>query len=168
MKLTMAAIAKELNRRELTEAAVYLAVGLPLTWVGQQKDSFIRYLTQVRNLEYTFNGKDYDVEIVGVEMFAQGFAAVADRLKEFIGEKLRSGSGSYTVAIVDALTKEAALGSGLPDADALKAIVRQAVAVALQELPMQPISASAENSGKDEITDEDFGVADDFMSALGC
>ena len=83
-------------------------------------------------------------------------------------EKLRSGSGSYTVAIVDALTKEAALGSGLPDADALKAIVRQAVAEALRELPMQPVSASAESSGKDEITDEDFGVADDFMSALGC
>ena len=64
LKLTMAAIAKELNRRGLTEAPVYLAVGLPLTWVGQQKDSFIRYLTQVRNLEYTFNGKDYDVEII--------------------------------------------------------------------------------------------------------
>ena len=71
LKLTMAAIAKELNRRGLTEASVWLAVGLPLTWVGQQKDSFIRYLTQVRNLEFRFNGKDYAVEVVGVEMYAQ-------------------------------------------------------------------------------------------------
>lgn len=85
LKLTMAAIAKELNKRGLTEAPVWLAVGLPLTWVGQQKDSFIRYLTQVRNLEFRFNGKDYAVEVVGVEMYAQGFAAVADRLKEFSG-----------------------------------------------------------------------------------
>ena len=42
LKLTMAAIAKELKLRGLTEAPVYLAVGLPLTGVGQQKDSFIR------------------------------------------------------------------------------------------------------------------------------
>ena len=47
LKLTMAAVARELNMRGLTEASVILAVGLPLTWVGQQKDSFIRYLTQV-------------------------------------------------------------------------------------------------------------------------
>ena len=100
LKLTMAAIAKELNRRGLTEAPVYLAVGLPLTGVGQQKDSFIRYLTQVRNLEYTFNGKDYDVEIVGVEMFAQGFAAVADRLKEFTGVNMLCDIGNGTMNIM--------------------------------------------------------------------
>ncbi len=85
-------------------------------------------------------------------------------------EKLRSGSGSYTVAIVDALTKGAALGSGLPDADALKAIMRQAFLEAMRELPitMQPIIASDESSGNGEISDEDFDIADDFMSALGC
>ena len=90
LKLTMTAIAKELNLRGLTEAPVWLAVGLPLTWVGQQKDSFIRYLTQVRNLEFRFNGKDYAVEIVGEEMYAQGFAAVADRLKEFTGVNMNN------------------------------------------------------------------------------
>lgn len=83
-------------------------------------------------------------------------------------ERLRSASGSYTATIVDALTASPENPASFPDADALKAIVRQAVAEALRELPMQPVSASAENSGKDEITDEDFGVADDFMSALGC
>lgn len=55
-----------------------------------------------------------------------------------------------------------------PDADELKAIVRQAVAEALQELPVQPVSVSAESSGKGEISDEDFDIADDFMSGLGC
>ena len=82
--------------------------------------------------------------------------------------RLRSSPGSYTVSVVDALTTSPENPASLPDADALKAIVRQAVAEALRELPMQPVSASAESSGKDEITDEDFGVADDFMSALGC
>ena len=100
LKLTMAAIAKELNRRGLTEASVWLAVGLPLTWVGQQKDSFIRYLTQVRNLEFRFNGKDYAVEVVGVEMYAQGFAAVADRLKEFSGVNMLCDIGNGTMNIM--------------------------------------------------------------------
>ena len=45
---------------------------------------------------------------------------------------------------------------------------RQAVAEALHELPVQLISDSAESSGKGEISDEDFDIADDFMSGLGC
>ena len=100
LKLTMAAIAKELNKRGLTEAAVYLAVGLPLTWVGQQKNEFTRYLTKIRNLEFQFNGIDYAVEIVGVEMFAQGFSAVADRLKEFTGVNMLCDIGNGTMNIM--------------------------------------------------------------------
>ena len=85
-------------------------------------------------------------------------------------EKLRSGSGSYTATIVDALTKEAAPVLGLPDADALKAIMRQAVSEAMRELPLavQPGSASEETGGKVEMADEDYDIADGFMSALGC
>ena len=83
-------------------------------------------------------------------------------------EQLRSGSASYTAIIVDALTKNANLSAVYPDADELKAIVRQAVTEALQELPVQLISDSAESRGKGEISDEDFDIADDFMSGLGC
>ena len=85
-------------------------------------------------------------------------------------EKLRSGSGSYTATIVDALTKEAAPVLGFPDAAELKAIVRQAVSEAMHDLPlvMQLGSASEETGGKVEIDDEDYDIADGFMSALGC
>ena len=85
-------------------------------------------------------------------------------------EKLRSGSSSYTASIVDALTKEAAPALGLPDADALKAIMRQAVSEAMRELPLsvQPGSASEETGGNGEMADEDYDIADGFMSALGC
>ena len=85
-------------------------------------------------------------------------------------EKLRSGSGSYTSSIVDALTKEAAPALGLPDAEGLKVLVRQAVSEAMRELPLavQPGSASEETGGKVEIDDEDYDIADGFMSALGC
>ena len=100
LKLTMVAVAKELNRRGLTEAPVYLAVGLPLTWVGQQKERFTRYLTQLPVLEYRYNGKDYTVEIVGLEVYAQGFAAVADRLKDFTGVNMLCDIGNGTMNIM--------------------------------------------------------------------
>lgn len=85
-------------------------------------------------------------------------------------EKLRSGPGSYTASIVDALTKEAAPSLGFPDADGLKALVRQAVSEAMRKLPLsvQPSSASEEAGGNEEMADEDFDIADGFMSALGC
>ena len=85
-------------------------------------------------------------------------------------ERLRNGSVSYTATIVDALTKEAASFVGFPDADALKAIMRQAVSEAMHELPLavQPGSTSDETGGNGEMADEDYDIADGFMSALGC
>ena len=85
-------------------------------------------------------------------------------------EKLRSSAGSYTASVVEALTKEADCSASFPDADTLKAIMREAVSEAMRDLPgtMQRISASNESSGEGEISDEDFDLADDFMSGLGC
>ena len=83
-------------------------------------------------------------------------------------DHLRSSSVSYTATIVNALNAQSGSSSPFSDAEALKAIVRQAVAEELSKLPMQPVSTSSESSGKDEISDEDFDIADDFMSALGC
>ena len=84
--------------------------------------------------------------------------------------RLRNSTGSYTASIVDALTKEATPSVVFSDADALKAILRQAFLEAMKELPitMQPVIASEEIVGKVEIDDSDFEIADDFMSALGC
>ena len=83
-------------------------------------------------------------------------------------ERLRSGSGSYSASIVDALTKEVTPTVVFPDAEALKAIVRQAVSEALCGLANQPVGALEESSGKGEISDEDFDIADGFLSGLGC
>ena len=44
--LTLAAIARELAREQITSANVFLAAGLPLTWVGSQKQAFREYLLQ--------------------------------------------------------------------------------------------------------------------------
>lgn len=61
--LTLAAIARELNICKIYSADVFIAAGLPLTWVSEQKDDFKNYLLQNDILDYTFRGKDYHIHI---------------------------------------------------------------------------------------------------------
>ena len=52
--LTLAAVAKELKRRGLAEAKVFLAVGLPLTRFGAEKNDFIKYLTKNKRVSFKY------------------------------------------------------------------------------------------------------------------
>ena len=52
--LTYASIAKELRRRGKTEADVFLAVGLPLTRFGSEKADFVKYLTDKKEVTFSF------------------------------------------------------------------------------------------------------------------
>ncbi len=98
--LTLAAIARELNIRRLTNAAVHIAAGLPLTWVSEQKDSFKAYLLQKESVDFRFKGVDYHVEFVGADIFPQGFSAVADRLREFKGVNMLCDIGNGTMNVM--------------------------------------------------------------------
>ena len=50
----------------------------------------------------------------------------------------------------------------------LKGILRQVIAETLTTLPVsvQPVSVSEESDGREEISDDDFDVAIDFMGKL--
>lgn len=98
--LTLAAIARELKREQITEAKVYLAAGLPLTWVSEQKESFKKYLLQNKEVTYTFRNVEYHVQIVGAEIFPQGFAAVAEKLGTFGGVNLLCDIGNGTMNLL--------------------------------------------------------------------
>lgn len=98
--LTLAAIGCELSRHGLTAARVHLAAGLPLTWVREQKEAFRSYLLQNDKVEFIFKGTEYHVEIVGADVFPQGFAAVADRLKQFRGVNMLADIGNGTMNIM--------------------------------------------------------------------
>ena len=98
--LTLAAIGTELHLRGLTSARVYLAAGLPLTWVGEQKDAFKAYLLQNKEANFSFRGERYHVEFVGADVFPQGFSAVADRLREFRGVNMLCDIGNGTMNIM--------------------------------------------------------------------
>ncbi len=75
--LTLPAIAKELERENLTEADIHIAAGLPLTWTGSQKEDFKAYLMKNPEVHFTYRKKAYHVRITGVSIYPQGFAAVA-------------------------------------------------------------------------------------------
>ena len=98
--LTLAAIARELEQAHLTSADIHLAVGLPLTWVSEQKDRFRKYLIQRKDVKFSFDGTAYSIRIVGCDVFPQGFAAVADKLAEFKGTTMLCDIGNGTMNIM--------------------------------------------------------------------
>ena len=98
--LTLAAIARDLNVHGLTDATARLAVGLPLTWVSGQREEFRAYLARNREVAFTFRGKTYQAEIAGADVFPQGFAAVADQIRDFQGMNMLCDIGNGTMNIM--------------------------------------------------------------------
>ena len=98
--LTLAAIARELRREQVTEAKVLIAAGLPLTWLSEQKAAFKNYLIQHREVSFTFRNTDYHIKIVGAEIYPQGFAAVAEQLRDFNGVNMLCDIGNGTMNLL--------------------------------------------------------------------
>ena len=98
--LMLAGVAQELRYRSLTSARVHLAAGLPLTWVGEQKESYRVYLLQNDAVDFNYRGVDYHIEFAGADIFPQGFSAVADKLHEFPGVNMLCDIGNGTMNIM--------------------------------------------------------------------
>ena len=98
--LTLAAVARELNLCGLREAKVIIAAGLPLTWVKEQGAGFRAYLLQKPEVEFNFRGATYRVGFADALVFPQGFAAVTDRMKAFVGINMLADIGNGTMNIM--------------------------------------------------------------------
>ena len=97
---TLMGIARELNQEGITSAKVYLAVGLPITWVGRQRESFRQYMLQRESVDFKYEDRLYSVRIIGCSVFPQGYAAVVPNLKEMIGLNMLADIGNGTVNIM--------------------------------------------------------------------
>ena len=84
----------------MNRACVHLAAGLPLTWVGEQKEDFKAYLLQNKEVDFTFRGESFHVEFVGADVLPQGLSAVADHLREFKGVNMLCDIGNGTMSIM--------------------------------------------------------------------
>lgn len=104
--LTLAAISRELNIAKLNSADAYIAAGLPLTWVGEQKDEFREYLLRNETVNFTYKGKDYHIRIIGADIFAQGYAAVVGNIGEFSGVNMLCDIGNGTMNVMNIIDKK--------------------------------------------------------------
>jgi len=104
--LTLAAIARELNIAGLNTADVFIAAGLPLTWVSEQKDAFRKYLLRQDTVDFTFKGKEYHIHFVGADIFAQGYAAAFNRIGEFTGMNILCDIGNGTMNVMTVIDKK--------------------------------------------------------------
>lgn len=98
--LTLASVAKELNRRKLRNGNVLLSVGLPLTRFGAEKQDFIKYLARDKDVTFWFAKEKYHIHIVRVSVFPQCYAAVADRIRTLPGRAVIVDIGSWTIDIM--------------------------------------------------------------------
>lgn len=112
--LTLVAIAKELEHRGVNSAEIVLAVGLPLTRFGLDKQSFHEYLSSYfrTTREYEFEGNHYAVRVKNIVLYPQGYSAIMGKIHELRREPsiIVCDIGSWTV---DAMR----LDKGIPNAE---------------------------------------------------
>ena len=95
--LTLAAISMELEDNDLTEADVFIAAGLPLTWTSGQKADFATYLTKNERITFVFRKVRYRIRIVGAKIYPQGYAAVAGFAGSMKGVNMVADIGNGTM-----------------------------------------------------------------------
>ena len=108
--LSLAAIAEELNDAGLTEANVHIAAGLPLTWTGAQKEAFAAYLRKNTDVSFKYRGIAYNIRIVGVSIFPQGYAAVAPFITKLKGVQMLVDIGNGTMNVMYLIDGKPQLG----------------------------------------------------------
>ena len=97
---TMAAAAMELGGAGIHKAEVVLAVGLPFTNYGRDKPKLIDYYKRQDRLKFSYEGKDYFLEIGKVIVCPQCYSAIATRLGNMKGDYLVVDIGSKTTDVV--------------------------------------------------------------------
>ena len=98
--LTLAAVAKELAVTGIFDAEIWLAAGLPMTWIRRQREAFRAYLLQNETADFRFNGEEYHIRFAGCSVFPQGYPAVVDYLRDFKGTNLLADIGNGTMNLL--------------------------------------------------------------------
>lgn len=110
--LTLAALAKELEYREIPSPAdVHIAAGLPLTNYGRDMDKFRDYLLRENPVCFRFEGKEYEVNIRNVSLYPQAVAGLSLHMDMLEGEPsvIVADIGGWTVDLMR-------VDHGVPDA----------------------------------------------------
>ena len=107
--LTLASIASELNTEQITEANVHLALGLPTTWTGRQREDYRRYMMRNPDVHFVFNDTNYTIHLTDCSVFPQGYAALLPMMdqdkryndfRQFAGTVMMADIGNGTMNIM--------------------------------------------------------------------
>ena len=107
--LTLASIAAELSTEQITEANVHLALGLPTTWTGRQREDYRRYMMRTPDVRFTFNDVLYSIHLTDCIVFPQGYAALVplmdndkrfNEFRQFTGTVMMADIGNGTMNIM--------------------------------------------------------------------
>ncbi len=99
--LTLPAIAHAMKKSGLYESEIVLGVGLPISLLGAQRERFRKYFIR-ENIEFTWAGEDFYIDITDCKVFGQGYAmfgAYYSVVKQY-GTVTIIDIGGYTVDIV--------------------------------------------------------------------
>ena len=98
--LTIAGIAKELHyQRKVQTEHVELYAGVPLTLFGAERKEFRDYLWHKERISFTFEGVHYSFFMDKVKIYAQCYAAIANRMGDM--DRLRCVDlGSWTMDVL--------------------------------------------------------------------
>lgn len=100
MLRTMAAAAMELRRAGTYQAEVVLAVGLPFSNYGRDKQKLVDYYSRQDGLEFSYEGEEYAITIAEVIVCPQCYSAIASRLGNMKSDYLIIDIGSKTTDVV--------------------------------------------------------------------
>ena len=107
--LTLASIAAELSTEQITEANVHLALSLPTTWTGRQREDYRRYMMRNPDVRFTFNDVLYSIHLTDCIVFPQGYAALVplmdsdkrfNEFRQFTGTVMMADIGNGTMNIM--------------------------------------------------------------------
>ena len=107
--LTLASIAAELSTEQMTEANVHLALGLPTTWTGRQREDYRSYMMRNPDVQFVFNDVLYRIHLTDCIVFPQGYAALVplmdndkrfNEFRQFTGTVMMADIGNGTMNIM--------------------------------------------------------------------
>ena len=107
--LTLASIAAELSTEQITEANVHLALGLPTTWTGRQREDYRSYMMRNPDVQFVFNDVLYRIHLTDCIVFPQGYAALVplmdsdkrfNEFRRFTGTVMMADIGNGTMNIM--------------------------------------------------------------------